>query len=276
MSSSSLIDLSGVRVLCVDDDPLMRAVVRAALQKRGCTTIEQAQGGHEALALCANNTFDLVICDFQMAPMDGLGFLSALCDAGHGAGWPVIMLSAEADPAKIAAAQELGISAWVAKPISVTRLVERIGAVLGLGATTGAAAKRQSDQAAERFHTQLMAVIAAVEEQLMILPYHPRDLAPRVRGILNALEQMHDHARTLGYGLVGCLIDRAAALLSSADRRGELLRQRHAEITAAVLSIVKAIRRVAQKRIAGDGGVAGLKLLSAIDDSIAPLRAGLV
>jgi len=60
MPPSSLTDLSSVRVLCVDDDPLMRAVVRTALHKRGCRHIEQAQGGHEALALCANHAFDLL------------------------------------------------------------------------------------------------------------------------------------------------------------------------------------------------------------------------
>lgn len=273
MSSSSLIDLSHVRVLCVDDDPLMRAVVRAALQKRGCSHIEQAQGGHDALSLCADHAFDLLICDYQMAPMDGLMFLRALCDAGYGAGWPVIMLSAEGDPAKIAAAQNLGISAWVPKPISVTRLIERIGAVLGLGKPmTGPADTKGPDTAAERYHTQMMAAITATDELLATLPYRRRELPNLVRALLNAMHHIADLARTLGYELVSILCDRAISLLRTAERDRALPDRLHVEIASAAGSITTAIRQVARKRLMGDGGVAGLKLLNAIDDSVAHLR----
>lgn len=277
MSSSSLIDLSNIRVLCVDDDPLMRAVVRAALQKRGCGHIEQAQGGHEALALCANHAFDLLICDYQMAPMDGLMFLRTLCDAGYGAGWPVIMLSAEGDPAKIAAAQNLGISAWVPKPISVTRLIERIGAVLGLGKSmAGPTGAKAQDTAAERYHTQMMAGITTIEELLATLPYRRRELPNLVRALLNGLHHIADLARTLGYELVSILCDRAISLLRAAERDGAVLHRLHVEIGSATGSITTAIRQVARKRLMGDGGVAGLKLLNAIDDSVARLRDELV
>ena len=47
MSQSALIDLSSVRVLCVDDDPVMRSVLRTALQRRGCREVVQAHGGTE-------------------------------------------------------------------------------------------------------------------------------------------------------------------------------------------------------------------------------------
>ena len=277
MSSSSLIDLSKVRVLCVDDDPLMRAVVRAALQKRGCRHIEQAQGGHEALDLCASHTFDLLICDYQMAPMDGLMFLRALCDAGYGAGWPVIMLSAEGNPATIAAAQNLGISAWVPKPISVIRLIERIGAVLGLGkGATGPIDTTGPDATAERYHTQMMAGITALEDVLATLPYRQRDLPALLRALLNTLHHIEDLARTLGYELVSTLCDRAVSLLRAAERDGAALRRLHVEIGSAIGSITTAIRQVARKRLLGDGGVAGLKLLNAIDDSVAHLRDELI
>lgn len=277
MSSSSLIDLSGIRVLCVDDDPLMRAVVRAALQKRGCRTIEQARGGQEALALCAGCPFDLLICDYQMAPMDGLAFLRALCAAGIGAGMPVIMLSAESDPATIALAQNLGISAWVPKPISVTRLIERIGAVLGLGhPTAGPARTGTGDLAAERYHTQLMAAITATEELLATLPYRQRDLPAQIRALANAIHHIQELAQTLGYELLSGLAGRASSLLKVADREPEALRRKLNDFGAALGSMVTAMRQVARKRLPGDGGVAGLKLLNAIDDSVAVLRDSLL
>lgn len=272
MPLSSLTDFSSVRVLCVDDDPLMRAVVRTALHKRGCRHIEQAQGGHEALALCANHAFDLLICDYQMAPMDGLMFLRALCNAGHGAGWPVIMLSAEDDPATITAAQSLGISAWIPKPISVSRLIELIGSVLGAGrALVGSADPICPDAVAERYHTQLMAAITALEELLPTLPYRQRDLPGLLRTLLNTLRRIADLARTLEYVLVGALCERAASLLRLAEHDEAALRRLQAAIGAATRSIATAMRQVARKRLLGDGGAAGLKLLNAIDDSLAPL-----
>ena len=108
MSQSALIDLSSVRVLCVDDDAVMRSVIRSALQRRGCRDVVQATGGLDALDLCAGRTFDLIICDFQMSPMTGLDFLRALASSGLGEGWPVIMLSADTNPATIQDAQALG------------------------------------------------------------------------------------------------------------------------------------------------------------------------
>lgn len=276
MSSPSLIDLSQVRVLCVDDDPLMRSIVRAALQKQGCRVIEQAQGGHEALALCANHGFELVICDYQMAPMDGLVFLRALRDAGHGAGWPVIMLSAEGDPATIGAAQDLGISAWLPKPISVIRLIERIGAVLGLGnAVAGQVDGGGWDGVAERFHTQLMAAIKAAEDLLATLPYRQRDRVALIRALLNAFARIGDHAQALGFELVRALGDRATSLLRAAERHGGVPAFRDTEVSTAIGSIITAIKQVARKRLRGDGGVAGLKLLNAMDDSLESLRCDL-
>ena len=44
----------------------------------------QARGGAEALDLCAGRSFDLLICDYQMAPMNGVQFLRELAGSGLG------------------------------------------------------------------------------------------------------------------------------------------------------------------------------------------------
>src|SRR5258708_5407698 len=130
MSQSALIDLSSVSVMCIDDDPVIRSVIRFALQRHGCMDGVQAHGGAESLDLCAGRRFDLVICDFQMTPMTGLDFLRELAKSGLGEGWPIIMLSAETNPATIQEAHELGVAAWVSKPVSAQTLVEQVGIVL--------------------------------------------------------------------------------------------------------------------------------------------------
>src|SRR3954470_5189832 len=109
MSQSAPIDLSKISILCVDDDQVIRSVIRFALQRHGCQDVVQAHGAEEALDLCAGRNFDLIICDFQMAPMTGLDFLRELAKAGLCEGSPVIMLSAERSPETIQAAQSLGV-----------------------------------------------------------------------------------------------------------------------------------------------------------------------
>lgn len=273
MPSASQIDLSDIRILCVDDDPVMRAIVREALHRRGCRAIEQAGSGEEALALCAHKSFDLLICDFQMAPMNGLAFLRALGAAGYGAGMPVIMLSAEADPSAIAAAQDLGISAWVPKPVSVVRMLERIAAVLGHAVASEDRSAGGNAEADERHHTRLMAMIEAAEKLLVALPYRQNGTFGSVHPVLQPLEQVAELADMLGYGLVRHLANRGMALLRNMPVGSDGVRGRHPEVDAALGSILTAIKRVARKRIAGDGGVSGLRLLNAIDDTLTAVGA---
>lgn len=267
--SAALIDLSAIRVLCVDDDPVMRTLIREALHKRGCRTIHQAQSGADGLRLCVQHRFDLLICDFQMAPMNGVAFLRALCAANYGAGMPVIMLSAEVDPTAIASAQDMGISAWVAKPVSVVRLLEHIATVLGpavLPATN-------PSQSAEHHHARLLGMIDSAGSILATLPYQRQDPLRAGHTLQRTLEHINELVCLLGYGLVGHLADRGLALLRATTPRPGETSHRNPEVEAALQSILTAMRRVVSKRIPGDGGVAGVKLLSAIDDSLAPIAA---
>src|SRR5471032_1728907 len=176
MSQSALVDLSNVSVMCIDDDPVIRSVVRFGLQRHGCHDFAQANGGVEALELCADRKFDLLICDFQMSPMTGLDFLRELAKSGNAEGWPVIMLSAETNPATIQEALDLGVCAWVGKPISVQTLIERVGTVLNLPGQISLS--RQDPEllaTVERHHARLMAALRGAEEAVLSLNHRPRE-----------------------------------------------------------------------------------------------------
>ena len=274
MSQSALIDLSSVRVLCVDDDPVMRSVIRSALQRRGCRDVVQAHDGLDALDLCAGRTFDLMICDFQMAPMTGLDFLRALANSGLGEGWPVIMLSAETDPRIVDEAQTLGVSAWVGKPISVHMLIERVSAVLRLhGHITGAAMDGEMKAMTERYHARLMTVLMSAEEASQSLSFRAREAAHLAHTLRHALEEIAEHARTLGYGLVSLLSARALDLVMAMERNPPAASRGHAGAARALTTMVTAMKRVTQNRMEGDGAEAGLKLLEKIDAIVDPVRA---
>jgi EAL domain-containing protein (putative c-di-GMP-specific phosphodiesterase class I)/CheY-like chemotaxis protein len=72
-------DVSKLRVLLVDDDPVAIEVGLAALQELGVAATNPALSAHEALALFdATPDFGLVVCDVDMPGMDGIAFLRHL------------------------------------------------------------------------------------------------------------------------------------------------------------------------------------------------------
>ena len=117
-------------VICVDDDATIRSIIRFALQRHGCRDVVQAHSGADALDLCSGREFDLLICDYQMSPMNGLDLLRELRQLGICQSCPVLMLSAETNPETIEAARAFGVAAWIGKPISAQSLIEQVGAVL--------------------------------------------------------------------------------------------------------------------------------------------------
>jgi CheY-like chemotaxis protein len=276
MSQSALIDLSHVSVLCIDDDPVIRSVIRFALQRHGCGDVVQAHGGTEALDLCAGRNFDLLICDFQMAPMNGLDFLRELAKTGLGEGWPVIMLSAETNPATIQEAQEFGVRAWVGKPVSAQTLVEQVGTVLHL---TGQNVRSRHDPElrgmAERHQARLMAALNAAEEAAQSLDLRPREAVFLVQTLRHALDDVSEHARTLNYGLGVLLAARASDLVTAMVRNPGTAARGHAATAGALGTMITAMKRVAHNRMEGDGAEAGLKLLSMIDGIVGPILTAL-
>jgi len=274
MPSSPLIDLSSAGVLCIDDDPVMRAVVRAALKNCGCRDIVQTQGGQEALDICAGRGFDLVVCDYQMAPMNGLEFLRTLSQSGLASGWPVIMLSAETNPDTIAEAQELGIHAWVSKPISAIKLIERVGSALGLRSPANSGSvDAGTRKTMERSHARLMSGITALEELMGSFPF--REQASLIKSVLRGLETVSEPASVLGYELVVVLAGRGIALMRSAELSPVAAARCHADLGRVILSLAMAMKRVAHNRLSGDGGEAGRKLLQKVDELLTPIRATL-
>ena len=68
-----------IRVLVVDDEPLVRRGIAALLaEESGLEVVGEARNGTEALALIRGTTPDLVFLDVQMPGLDGLGVLAAL------------------------------------------------------------------------------------------------------------------------------------------------------------------------------------------------------
>lgn len=62
--------MTGARVLCVDDEPIIRMVVVEILSELGCEVVE-AESGEHALRLSETDDFDILITDIRMDGMNG-------------------------------------------------------------------------------------------------------------------------------------------------------------------------------------------------------------
>lgn len=112
----------GIRVLVVDDSVTMRMVVQAAFLDVGWQ-VTTASNGKEALDLAQQQHFDLVVSDLNMPVMHGLEFIGNMRQHSANQDVPVLVLTTEDDDASKETAAELGVYAWVHKPVDPDTLV---------------------------------------------------------------------------------------------------------------------------------------------------------
>lgn len=122
---------SAIKVMVVDDQASMRAMIRRALQDLGFKDIRDKQGAVEALPAIKADRVHLVISDYNMPDMDGLQFLEAV------RGDPVIgktvfiMLTGSSDREIVQKAAALGVNNYLVKPFAPAALKEKIERVFG-------------------------------------------------------------------------------------------------------------------------------------------------
>ncbi len=122
---------SQIRVLVVDDQLTMRALIRAALQEIGFRDIEDAVDGEEGFRALVNKPAHLVISDFNMPNLDGLGFLRAVRAHEPTRKTAFIMLTGRADKELVQRAQQFGVNNYIMKPFSPASLRAKIEEVFG-------------------------------------------------------------------------------------------------------------------------------------------------
>jgi two-component system, chemotaxis family, chemotaxis protein CheY len=122
---------AAIRVLVVDDQLTMRALVRSALQEIGFRDISDAGDGEEGLAALISKPAQLVISDFNMPKLDGLGFLRAVRAHEPVKKTAFIMLTGRADKELVQRAMQYGVNNYIMKPFSPATLREKIEQVFG-------------------------------------------------------------------------------------------------------------------------------------------------
>jgi DNA-binding response OmpR family regulator len=129
----------GMRVLIVDDEPMVRDVLARYLMRSGFIA-ESAADGEAAIAAFDASRPDLVLLDLMLPRIDGFSVFHSIRAR---AATPVIMLTARGEETERIAGLELGADDYVAKPFSPREVVARVQAVLRRGMPQDGASKME-------------------------------------------------------------------------------------------------------------------------------------
>ncbi len=116
-----------MHVLFVDDDEVLAQGVETALRDKG-HVCEVAELGKQALTLSKDTAYDIVVLDVDLPDIDGYQVVRLM--KVEGVKTPVLLQSGLADPDLPAEMEALGVKGFLAKPFSITELIERMEALL--------------------------------------------------------------------------------------------------------------------------------------------------
>jgi CheY-like chemotaxis protein len=112
-------------ILVVDDDPIMRELLRLHLSNAGYE-VRVAQDGVEGGYGLLRNRPDLIISDVNMPHLDGFEFIAAIREEPEFRNIPVIFLTSATEAEY--RGRELGAVAYVAKPVRADKLLSLVAA----------------------------------------------------------------------------------------------------------------------------------------------------
>lgn len=122
---------ANIHCLVVDDQMTMRSLVRTSLQQIGVREIREASDGEIALREIITRPAHLIISDYNMPNLDGLGLLRAVRVHPPTAKTAFIMLTGRADRELVQQAVKYGVNNYLVKPFTVAQLKAKLEAVFG-------------------------------------------------------------------------------------------------------------------------------------------------
>lgn len=209
-----------LRVLVVDDDPLLLEVVAIQLEVLGCE-VASADGGERGLSVLESTEIDLLVTDWQMPGIDGMEVVRRARAARAGEGYlHIVMMTARGDEQTMRAALEAGVDDFLEKPVQpialeiaaasalrnrlLHRRLERRHRLLST-------AHKRTREALDKIRTDLTAATAL----------HERLLPPEGRLGDLALSRIYRPAAVLGGDSIGAsLLPDGSVLFFVIDVRG--------------------------------------------------------
>jgi two-component system chemotaxis response regulator CheY len=114
-------------ILIVDDNLVMRNIVRNSFEllKIPCKYLE-ADNGLRAFQILEMNKIDLVLLDWNMPEMDGMGFLKNVRAMPEYKDLPIVMVTSEAARYMVIEALQCGATNYIVKPFKEKLFMEKI------------------------------------------------------------------------------------------------------------------------------------------------------
>ncbi len=125
------VPVQGEKVLCIDDDPLVRQLLTLTLEKSGFVPLT-APDGTTGLALAATERPRLIVVDIMMPGLDGFEVCRRLRADPRTAAIPLVILTAGADPKLNVKAFQAGADLALSKPFDPAKLIATLRAALAL------------------------------------------------------------------------------------------------------------------------------------------------
>ena len=121
-------NLEEVAVLIVEDNPHMRNLMTQMIRGMRVADVRTAEDGAAALREMKTFSPDLVFCDWEMSPIDGLEFTRMVRTAEDSSNpfVPIVLVTGHTEAQRVAEARDAGITEFLAKPVSIKLLYERI------------------------------------------------------------------------------------------------------------------------------------------------------
>jgi CheY-like chemotaxis protein len=119
------------KILIVDDDDDIRAVIEIAARRIGNWDVVSAASGEEALEKARSELPDVILLDVMMPVLDGLMTLEKLREQPSTADIPVIFLTAKVQRHEVERYFALGARGVIRKPFDATTLPNEVRRILG-------------------------------------------------------------------------------------------------------------------------------------------------
>ena len=116
---------SGFNILLVEDEPVIRELVRSMLSD-GAVQVECAANGAEGLKLARTRKFDLILLDVVLPQMDGITVCRMIKSDPSTSAVPLYMLTAKAKKSDVEVATRAGADGYIHKPFRGAELMDLV------------------------------------------------------------------------------------------------------------------------------------------------------
>jgi two-component system chemotaxis response regulator CheY len=113
-----------MRVLLADDSGTMRTIIRRSLESLGVIGAVEAADGLQAIQLFKAGGFDLVLTDWNMPGKTGIEVAREIRTINQTV--PIVMITTEAEKARVVEAIQAGVSDYLVKPFTTEVLRQKL------------------------------------------------------------------------------------------------------------------------------------------------------